>query len=96
LTLKEAEGGIVSVLTDDSLDMRSLKTGPPGAAPVTMLESTFTIGLIAPATNPGTYDLFISVGTRDGTPQIALPLIGDDGQRRYRIGAVTLQIPKNE
>ena len=93
LTLKDADGGIVSVLTDESLDMHSLKVGPPGAAPVTMLESEFAVGLIAPTTKPGTYDLFISVGTRDGTPQIALPLTGDDGQRRYRLGTVALQNP---
>ena len=93
LTLKDAEGGIVSVLTDESLDMRSLKVGPPGAAPVTALESGFTIGLVAPTTKPGQYDLFISVGTRDGTPQIALPLTGDDGQRRYALGKVELQNP---
>jgi len=93
LTLKDAEGGIVSVLSDESLDMRSLKIGPPGAAPVAMLESGFTIGGVAPTTKPGTYDLFISVGMRDGTPQIALPLEGDDGHRRYRLGTVTLQDP---
>ena len=91
LTLKDAEGGIVSVLSDESLDMRSLKVGPPGAAPVTTLVSEFAIGLVAPTTKPGTYDLFISVGSRDGTPQIALPLTGDDGQRRYRLGSVTLE-----
>lgn len=91
LTLKDSEGGIVSVLTDESLDMRSLKVGPPDAAPVTTLESGFTIGGIGPTTKPGTYDLFISVGLRDGTPRIALPLAGDDGQRRYRLGVVTLQ-----
>jgi hypothetical protein len=93
LTLKDADGGIVSVLSDESLDMRSLQVGPPGAAPVTTLTSEFTIGLVAPTTHPGTYDLFISVGTRDGTPQIALPLTGDDGQCRYRLGTVTLQNP---
>lgn len=93
LTLKDAEGGIVAVLTDESLDMRSLKVGPPGAAPVTTLESEFTIGGIGPTTKPGTFDLFISVGTRDGTPGIALPLTKDDGQRRYRLGTVTLQNP---
>jgi hypothetical protein len=93
LTLKDAEGGIVSVLTDESLDMRGLKLGPPGAAPVTTRESEFTIGLFAPTTKPGTYDLFISVGARDGTPRIALPLAGDDGQHRYRLGAITLQNP---
>jgi hypothetical protein len=96
LTLKDAEGGIVSVLTDESLDMRSLKLGPPGEAPVTTHESSFTIGLFAPTTKPGTCDVFISVGTRDGTPRIALPITGDDGQRRYRLGAVTLVEPGQE
>jgi hypothetical protein len=91
LTLKDPKGGIVSVLTDESLDMRSLKVGPPGEAPVTTHESSFTIGLFAPTTKPGSYDLFISVGTRDGTPQIALPLAADDGQHRYRLGTVTLE-----
>ncbi len=96
LTLKDAEGGIVSVLTDESLDMRSLKVGPPGEAPVTKLESEFTIGHVAPVTKPGTYDLFISVGTRDGTPQIALPLTHDDGQRRYLFGSITLADPAKD
>jgi hypothetical protein len=93
LTLKDAEGGIVSVLTDESMDMRNLKVGPPGEAPSATRVSAFTIGGIGPTTKPGDYDLFISVGTRDGTPRIALPLTGDDGQRRYRLGTVTLQNP---
>jgi hypothetical protein len=91
LTLKDAKGGIVSVLTDDTLDMRSLKVGPPGEAPVTAHESRFTIGLFAPTTKPGSYDVFISVGSRDGTPQIALPLAADDGHHRYYVGKVVLQ-----
>lgn len=96
LTLKDAQGGIVSVLTDESLDMRDLKVGPPGAPPVTAHVSQFAIGQFAPATQPGNYDLFISVGTRDGTPTIALPLAGEDGQRRYRLGTVTLQSPTKD
>jgi hypothetical protein len=32
--------------------------------------------------------VFISVGTATGSPRIALPLPGEDGQRRYRLGAV--------
>jgi hypothetical protein len=40
---------------------------------------------------PGTFDLFISIGTTTGTPRIALPLPGDDGQRRYRLGEVTVR-----
>jgi hypothetical protein len=49
-----------------------------------------TAGQIAPVTRPGTNDVFISVGLRDGTPRIALPLSGDDGQRRYRLGEIRL------
>lgn len=93
LTLKDAEGGIVSVLTDESLDLRGLKVGAAGAAPVTTHASEFIIGLVAPVTRPGTYDIYVSVGTRDGTPRIALPLAGDDGQRRYKLGTITLQGP---
>lgn len=91
LTLKDAEGGIVAVFVDESLNMRHLKVGRPGEAPVTKHESEFTIGLYAPTTKPGTYDLYISVGTRDGTPTIALPLEGDDGQRRYRLGTMAVE-----
>jgi len=32
--------------------------------------------------------VFVSVGTATGSPRIALPLAGDDGQRRYRLGTV--------
>ena len=90
LTLKDKQGGIVSVLVDESLNMRNLKVGPPEKPPVTKHESQFIVGLFAPTTRPGAYDLFISVGTRDGTPTIALPLTGGDGQRRYRIGSIAL------
>ncbi|HNX33861.1 MAG TPA: DUF4832 domain-containing protein [Kiritimatiellia bacterium] len=90
LTLKDDKGGIVSVLSDESFDMRDLRTGKAGEAPATASAARFRIGHIAPATRPGTYDVFISVGRRDGTPAIALPLAGDDGQRRYKIGRVTL------
>jgi hypothetical protein len=91
LTLKDAEGGIVSVLVDESLDLRSLKVGPPGSPPLTEHQSTFIVGLTAPTTMAGPVDVFVSVGERDGTPRIALPLPGDDGQRRYRLGSLNLK-----
>jgi hypothetical protein len=47
-------------------------------------------GTHAPPTKPGTYDVFVSVGKWDGTPQIALPLAGEDGQRRYKLGQIRL------
>lgn len=91
LTLKDREGGIVAVLSDEAFDVRSLSVGPSGKPPVTTVRSEQRAGLIGPTTVPGTYDVFVSVGRRDGTPVIALPLRNNDGQRRYKIGAMTLK-----
>jgi hypothetical protein len=91
LTLKDRKNGIVAVLADEGLDLRELKPGPPGKAPVTEHVSEFVAGLVAPVTLPGEYDLYVSVGLRDGTPRIALPLAGDDGQRRYKLGQIALR-----
>ena len=90
LTLKDDKGGIVSVLVDESFDFQGLKTGEAGKAPIKTLESEFVVGLIAPTTKAGTYDVYVSVGMRDGTPKIALPLKDDDGHRRYRVGSIQL------
>jgi hypothetical protein len=98
LTLKDDKQGIVSVNTDESFNVRELKGGPPDAVPVEKRDSTFTVafrhvdprGSHAPPTRPGVYEVFVSVGLRDGTPQIALPLSGHDGQRRYRVGQMRL------
>lgn len=91
LTIKDDKGGIVSVLVDESLDMRDLEVGEIGKAPVKEHVSEFIVGLFAPTTRPGTYDLYLSVGSRDGTPTIELPIEGSDGQRRYKIGTITLK-----
>ena len=91
LTLKDEKGGLVAVLSDETFDVRSLETGPEDAIPTQEHTSSFTAGFIAPTTKPGTYDVYVSVGRRDGTPVIALPLPNDDGQRRYHIGKMTLK-----
>jgi hypothetical protein len=96
LTLEDVKGGIVSAHVDESFDFRNLKVTPPDQAPVEKLQSRFVIafrhadprGTFAPATKPGTYDVFVSVGRRDGTPVIALPLANGDGQRRYKLGQI--------
>jgi hypothetical protein len=98
LTLKDDKGGIVSVNTDESFDLMGLKTGPAGDPPVEKRTSRFTVALRhldpvgnhAPPTRPGVYDLFVSAGKRDGSPQIALPLKDTDGARRYKIGQIRL------
>jgi hypothetical protein len=96
LTLKDERGGLVSTHVDEGFDFRNLRSGAPGQGPVQKLQSRFTIalrhvdpsGAFAPATKPGAYDVFVSVGWRDGTPQIELPLAGGDGQRRYKLGSI--------
>ncbi|WP_372934273.1 DUF4832 domain-containing protein [Mariniphaga sediminis] len=55
--------------------------------------SDFYAAPIVPATKPGDYELFVSVGQKDGTPAIALPLFGDDGQHRYKIGKIRVKEP---
>jgi len=75
---------------DETLNMSDLEVGPIGKAPVKNHASEFIVGLYAPTTRPGTYDLYISVGARDGTPTIAMPLEDCDGQRRYKMGVIEL------
>jgi hypothetical protein len=98
MTLKDPKDGIAAVLVDESYDVRNLKVGAPNHAPIENLHSRFTVayrhveplGTHAPPMKPGRYNLFVSIGAIDGTPQIALPMTGDDGQRRYRLGTVEI------
>lgn len=96
ITLKDEKGGIVSVLVDESFDMQDLEVAEPDKAPTQEWNPRFTI---APAFNdtvdvffrkvrPGKYDLYVSVGKRDGTPVIELPHGDEDGHRRYKIGSM--------
>jgi hypothetical protein len=95
LTLKDAQGGIAAVLVDESFDVKDLQVGPPGQSVVKALQSRFVVALRhgshAPPVKPGSYEMFVSVGQRDGTPWIALPLASGDGQRRYRMGRLELK-----
>lgn len=94
VTMKDSKGGIVGVFVDEKLDVRSLPVGPPGKAEVLDQEITFSVSRILHRDyrpgirEPGTYDVYISVGTRTGTPRFALPLPDDDGKRRYRLGTL--------
>lgn len=94
LTLKDSKGGIVGVFVDDKFDVRSLPVGPPGKAEALAQEMTFPLSRLLHSNyrpgvrQPGSYDLYVSVGTRTGTPRFALPLPDGDGNRRYRLGAL--------
>jgi hypothetical protein len=93
LTLKDAKGGIVSVLSDEGFDVRALEVGKADQVPTKSRSCEFTVGQFAPVTQPGEYDVYVSIGQRDGTPTIALPLPDDDGQHRYKLGRITLRNP---
>ena len=86
LTLKNAKGGIVAVLAAENANLGTLPVGSPGAAESRKFQQQFCLAdwLI----KPGEYDVFVSVGDRMGTPEIALPLPEADGHRRYKIGKI--------
>lgn len=90
LTLKDAQGGIVSVLAERRFDMRTLQPAVVGESKPQRFSTPAIVGLVAPVVTPGEYDVFVSVGTLDGTPKIALPLPDGDGHRRYKIGTITV------
>ena len=93
-TLKDEKGGVVACLVDNGFDVRDLAVGAPGDAEATEVRTRLTVARpvsgYAPATPTGPVDVFVSVGSADGTPRIALPLGDDDGARRYRIGQMAL------
>jgi hypothetical protein len=100
ITLKDAKAGIAGVFVDEDFDVRTLPVGPPEKAEpvgrevkgIAQASKPLTAWALPPADilKPGTYTVWISVGTRTGTPKIALPLEGDDGQRRYRLGEIRI------
>lgn len=97
-TLKDDENGIASVTVDEQFNVRDLVPADSQSAAVKR-ESTITAARLladprgdhAPPAQPGNYSLYVSIGRRDGTPQVALPLEGHDGQRRYKIGQIELR-----
>ncbi len=93
-TFKDEQGGIVAAFADESFNVHQLEVGPPAAASTHTINSTLIVAEktygFAPVTQPGTYDLYVSVGRRDATPTIALPHDDDDGHHRYRLGRVTV------
>lgn len=86
-TLKDAQGGIVAVFVNEAFNVRELEVGPADAAPTKAVESSHGL---APNMPDGDFDVFISVGERDGTPRIALPVPESDGHRRYKLGLIQI------
>lgn len=89
LTVKDAKGRVLAVLVDDGFNLRTLETAAPGKAAAKSSAKSFTLGRwLMPVLPCGTFDVYVSVGKVDGTPVYELPYPGDDGHRRYRLGAI--------
>ena len=87
----DKDGSVAWCVTDNSFDFRSLEPKLDGEErPQTILTPCRFPDAPAPL-KPGIYALAVSVGSRIGTPEIALPLDGQIGAtRRYRLGTVTV------
>jgi len=98
-TLKDEKGGIVSVMVDDTLNVRTLPTDKPDRASSSTLTSKCTIalagndpaGVFTRACKPGAYQLYVSIGAKDGTPLYELPYTNSDGKKRYLVGQITVE-----
>ena len=88
ITLKDENGGMTGVFVAPSFNVRSLEVRPKESPPVREVTHEFAFPQNMPK---GTFDVFISVGTVDGTPRIALPLEGHDGHRRYKVSSITVE-----
>ncbi|MBQ7189469.1 MAG: DUF4832 domain-containing protein [Kiritimatiellae bacterium] len=89
LTVKDAEGAILAVLADEGLNVKDLPVAEAGKAEARGHAARFCLGRWeAPVTSAGSFDVFVSVGTCDGTPVFELPLPGGDGHKRYKIGTI--------
>ena len=85
LTLKTPAGGVMLTFVDEHFNVRDLPVGPAGQAKAVDERITFALpGNVL----PGQYEVYLSVGSAIGTPIIAMPLDGHDGQRRYRLGRI--------
>ena len=98
LSLKDDQGGIVSVMVEAGFNVKSMPPAEAGKAPVSKVISEFIVakqmddpkGPFFRSCKPGVYDVYISVGQLDGTPVLELPYHNDDGKKRYKIGTITL------
>lgn len=97
-TLKDKKDGVVAVLVDEQFNVRDLPVGTGQDAPVKNIISEFTVSsafrdpiqTFFRKVEPGEYLLYFSVGKKDGTPVLELPLDGHDGARRFKLGEIVL------
>jgi hypothetical protein len=98
-TLKDEKGGIVSTLVDERFSVSQLETGAPGKASVKHINTTFTIdpsfkdpaNTFSRNVKPGEYDLYVSIGKKDGTPLLNLPYARTDAHKRVLLGKIKIE-----
>lgn len=86
ITLKNNKGSIVAQGVNRGVNVRSLEPGPKSTyGPI----KSNAITLNLPKSFPnGEYQVYVSIGTEDGTPVYALPYNDEDGSRRYLLGKI--------
>lgn len=97
-TLKDAKGGVVSVLVDKSFNVKFLSVAERTKIAFSTLNSGFRvaprfqdkINCFSRTCTPGEYSLYVSVGQEDGTPVFELPYSESDGKKRYKMGKIIL------
>jgi len=88
ITLKNTGGTMVASAVDTLFDVKHLQPGPKTTFGPVLADS---IGVNLPANLAvGAYQVFISVGAKDGTPIYCLPYNGDDGSKRYPLGTIAV------
>jgi hypothetical protein len=88
ITLKNASGAVAVTAVDTLFDVKRLQPGPKTTFGPVLADS---IGVNLPANLAvGTYQVFISVGAKDGTPIYCLPYNNDDGSKRYPLGTIAV------
>ena len=97
-TIKDKKGGIISVLVDEQINVKELKTGAPQDKLSKKIMSEFTVGsqfvdqekTFSRNVQTGTFEIFVSVGHEDGTPVYELPYSDNDGFKRYKVGQIEI------
>ncbi len=98
-TIMDRNGGIVWLYVDENINAMNFEVSEKDRPVISAFLSEFTISprLSDPVSTlhidipPGEYDIYVSVGDKDGTPRIALPYDdADKSGKRYKLGRVRL------
>jgi hypothetical protein len=88
LTVTDATSKVVATKVDEEFNVRSLGVGRPAEKAASVerkLEVALPAGLSA-----GEYGVWVSVGSKEGTPIYALPLSENHSSRRYLLGTLVV------